>query len=44
VLTSHDPRSALDDADLVLGLSDGEAAFVRQPRDVTPEHLRELYQ
>src|SRR5437763_501670 len=26
VLTSHDPRSALDDADLVLGLSDGKAA------------------
>jgi ABC-type sulfate/molybdate transport systems ATPase subunit len=44
VLTSHDPRSALDDADLVLGLSDGEAAFVQPPGEVTPEQLRELYE
>jgi heme exporter protein A len=44
VLTSHDPSSALHDADLVLGLSDGEAAFVRPPREVTPEELRELYE
>jgi heme exporter protein A len=44
VLTSHDPRSALHDADLVLGLSDGKAAFVRSPSDVTPEQLRDLYE
>jgi heme exporter protein A len=44
VLTSHDPRSALDDADLVLGLSDGKAAFVALPREITSEQLRELYQ
>jgi heme exporter protein A len=44
VLTSHDPRSALHDADLVLGLSDGKAAFVRSPSEVTPEHLRDLYE
>jgi heme exporter protein A len=44
VLTSHDPRSALDDADLVLGLSDGKAAFVRLPGEITSEQLRELYQ
>ncbi|MGN6170900.1 MAG: ABC transporter ATP-binding protein, partial [Solirubrobacteraceae bacterium] len=44
VLTSHDPRSALEDSDLVLGLSDGRAAFVRPPHEVTSEHLRELYE
>lgn len=43
VLTSHDPRSALQDADLVLGLSDGKAAFVARPREVTSDQLRELY-
>ena len=43
VLTSHDPRSALRDADLVLGLSDGKAAFVKPPSEVTSQELRELY-
>jgi heme exporter protein A len=44
VLTSHDPRSALHDADLVLGLSDGKAAFVRPADEVTSQQLRELYE
>lgn len=43
VLTSHDPGSALGGADLVLGLRDGRAAFVRTPENVGPEQLRELY-
>jgi heme exporter protein A len=43
VLTSHDPRAALEDADIVLGLSDGRAAFVCTPAEVTPAALRELY-
>ncbi len=43
VLTSHDPRAALEDADLVLGLSDGEASFVCAPGEVTSAALRELY-
>ncbi len=43
VLTSHDPRAALEDADLVLGLSDGRAAFVCAPDEVTDTMLRALY-
>jgi heme exporter protein A len=43
VLTSHDPRAALRDADLVLGLSDGKATFVCGPGEVSDAALRELY-
>ncbi|MBV9164797.1 MAG: ABC transporter ATP-binding protein [Solirubrobacterales bacterium] len=43
VLTSHDPGAAIEDADLVLGLRDGKAAFVRQPGEVGAQQLRELY-
>ncbi len=43
VLTSHDPSAALQDADLVLGLSDGKATFVCAPGEVSTAALRELY-
>ena len=43
VLTSHDPQAALAEADLVLGLKDGRAAFVGPPQQLSAEKLRELY-
>jgi heme exporter protein A len=43
VLTSHDPEAALAEADLVLGLQDGRAAFVGSPQQLSSEKLRELY-
>jgi heme exporter protein A len=43
VLTSHDPRAALAEADLVLALRDGRAAFVGDPAKVDDDRLRELY-
>jgi heme exporter protein A len=43
VLTSHDPRAAIAEADLVLGLRDGRPAFVAAPRDLTAKQLKELY-
>jgi ABC-type multidrug transport system ATPase subunit len=43
VLTSHDPRAALAEADLVLGLKDGRALFVGEPGQLTDSALRELY-
>ncbi len=43
VITSHDPRSALAEADLVLGLKGGRPAFVRPAGDVTEAQLTELY-
>ncbi len=43
VITSHDPRAALAEADLVLALRDGRRAFVGDPARVTEAHLRELY-
>jgi heme exporter protein A len=43
VLTSHDPQAALAEADLVLGLTDGRAAFVGSPQELSREKLRELY-
>jgi heme exporter protein A len=44
VLTSHDPRAALAEADLVLGLKDGRAAFVGAPDQLSDAQLRELYE
>ena len=44
VLASHDPRAALKEADLVLGLSDGKATFVCAPGDLSAAALRELYE
>jgi heme exporter protein A len=43
VLTSHDPRAALAEADLVLGLEGGRAAFVTSPDRVEPAALERLY-
>ncbi len=43
VLTSHDPRAALAEADLVLGLLDGRAAFVTEPDKVEPAAVEQLY-
>jgi heme exporter protein A len=43
VMTSHDPRGALEEADLVLGLRDGNVALVAPPDAVSSEQLRELY-
>ncbi len=43
VLTSHDPRAALAEADLVLALKDGRPAFVGEPAQFGDGQLRELY-
>jgi heme exporter protein A len=43
VLTSHDPRAALTESDLVLGLRDGRPAFVGEPEGLSEPELRELY-
>ena len=43
VLTSHDPQAALAEADLVLGLEGGRAAFVSEPSRVESEAVARLY-
>jgi heme exporter protein A len=43
VLTSHDPRAALAEADLVLGLEDGRVAFVSEAGGVDDATLERLY-
>ncbi len=43
VLTSHDPAAALAEADLVLGLEGGRAAFLAEPGRVDPESVARLY-
>jgi heme exporter protein A len=43
VLTSHDPRAALAEADLVLALRDGRAAFVGPPAEIDQAKLDALY-
>jgi heme exporter protein A len=43
VLTSHDPRTALAEADLVLALKDGRPAFVGDPAQFGDAQVRELY-
>ena len=43
VLTSHDPQAALAEADLVLGLDGGRAAFVAEPSRIDPEAVARLY-
>jgi heme exporter protein A len=43
VLTSHDPQAAVAEADLVLGLKYGRAAFVGRAQQLEPAQLRELY-
>ena len=43
VLTSHDPVSALREADLVLGLDDGQCALLEEARQVRVSDLEALY-
>lgn len=43
VLTSHDPRAALAEADLVLGLAGGRVAFAAEPERVDSGALERLY-
>ena len=43
VLTSHDPRAAMSEADLVLGLEGGRAAFVTSPDRVDQAAVGRLY-
>jgi ABC-type multidrug transport system ATPase subunit len=43
VITSHDPESALAEADLVLALRDGRPSFVGAPSGLDVGALRELY-
>jgi heme exporter protein A len=43
VLTSHDPRAALAEADIVLALKDGRAEFVGKPGELGETQLKELY-
>ncbi|MGH2883077.1 MAG: ATP-binding cassette domain-containing protein, partial [Solirubrobacteraceae bacterium] len=43
ILTSHDPQAALAEADLVLGLEGGRAAFLTEPSRVDAEGVRRLY-
>lgn len=43
VLTSHDPRAALAEADLVLALKDGRAVFADEPERFSDAALKELY-
>jgi heme exporter protein A len=43
VLTSHDPAAAMAEADLVLGLEGGRAAFLTRPESVEPAALQRLY-
>jgi heme exporter protein A len=43
VLTSHDPRAALVEADIVLALKDGRPAYVGEPAQFGDERLKALY-
>ncbi len=43
VITSHDPRAALAEADIVLGLKDGRPEFVGEPGQLGAKKLTELY-
>jgi heme exporter protein A len=43
VLTSHDPRAALAEADLVLALKDGRMAYAGEPGGFSDAQLAELY-
>ncbi|MGH2913624.1 MAG: ABC transporter ATP-binding protein [Solirubrobacteraceae bacterium] len=43
VLTSHDPKAALAEADLVLALRDGRPAYCGEPGGLGVDRLRELY-
>jgi heme exporter protein A len=43
VITSHDPRSALAEADLVLALRDGATAYLGAPSEISQTMLSEVY-
>jgi len=43
VVTSHDPQRALADADVVLALDNGRAAYVGAPSGLDDARLKELY-
>jgi len=43
VVTSHDPRGGLAEADVALGLRDGRPALLRAAADVTADEIGELY-
>jgi ABC-type lipoprotein export system ATPase subunit len=43
VITSHDPVAALSEADLVLGLEQGQPAFLAEPSRIGEPELRALY-
>jgi hypothetical protein len=43
VICSHDPRGALVEADLVLGLRAGRVALARAAGDVDPGEIAALY-
>jgi heme exporter protein A len=43
VLTSHDPKAALAEADLVLALKDGRVAYAGEPAGFDDGRLQELY-
>lgn len=43
VLTSHDPRAAIREADIVLGLKDGGQAWIAASQAVHAAQLEELY-
>ncbi len=43
VLTSHDPKAALAESDLVLALRNGRPAFLTEPANLTDAELKELY-
>ena len=43
VLTSHDPRAALAEADLALGLLDGRPLFVAPAGEITDAQIGRLY-
>jgi heme exporter protein A len=43
VLTSHDPRGGLAEADVALGLRDGRPALLRPADEVTPDEIGALY-
>ncbi|MGH2871072.1 MAG: ABC transporter ATP-binding protein [Solirubrobacteraceae bacterium] len=43
VLTSHDPRAALAEADIVLALRDGRPSYCGEAGGLGDERLRELY-
>ncbi len=44
VLTSHDPDAVIREADLVLGLRDGRAAFLAEPAELDARRVKELYE